>query len=291
MESNRLSKHTRILTRRTGLLLSISKMPVTTILLPALIVGIAIFGTLLAPYSSIDHNVGPRIAEPSMKYLFGTDGFGRDVFTRVIHGIRTSMLVGLFSILIASTIGISVGMVSSHIGGMVDLLIQRLTELTLGIPFLIIALIIVVSMGPSMVSIISGIALALCPQIVRLSRNNTFRVRNEAYIEASKMTGSSTHRTIFLHVLPNILPPSLAQVSGLFGYAMVAEATLSFLGLGIPPPQPSLGRMIHEGVRQHFEIAPWVSLFPAMALTLLVMASALFGDTMLRYRNRKNVRP
>lgn len=244
----------------------------------ALVVGAALLADVVATHDPLAQNVAERLKPPGPGHCFGTDGFGRDVFSRVVHGARASLYVGFLAVGMAAPIGISAGINSAYRGGKFDLIFQRAIDMLLGFPFLVLALILIVALKTSSTSIAIAIALALAPQIARVSRANALSVKGETYIMAAKVSGISSRRIIWRHLLPNSFSPILAQVTGYFGTAVAAETTLSFLGLGVPPPFPSWGGMLQEGVRQYFEAAPWVTIFPGLALSLTVLSFALLGD-------------
>jgi peptide/nickel transport system permease protein len=243
-----------------------------------LVAAVAVFAPVISTEDPLAQKVEERLQSPNADHLFGTDGFGRDVFSRVVYGSRASLYVGFLSIILATAAGLVVGLASAYRGGWTDLLVQRGVDVLLGFPFLVLALIIVVALVPSPTSAALAIALALAPQIARVARASALSVLGEGYIEAAWMSGSKPLRILWRHMLPNSLPPIIAQVTGYFGVAVVAEATLSFLGLGVPPPLPSWGRMLAEGTRQYFEAAPWVTIFPGIVLSLTVVSFAMLGD-------------
>lgn len=253
-----------------------SVVPATIMLF--LIVAAALFANVVSNDDPLAQKIEERLQPPNANHFFGTDGLGRDVFSRVIHGGRSSLYVGFLSIVMATAMGLGIGLSSAYRGGWLDMIFQRVVDVLLGFPFLVLALIIVVALLPSPTSAALAIALALAPQIARVARASALSVLGEAYITAARMSGSSGVRIIWKHLLPNSLPPILAQVTGYFGTAVVAEATLSFLGLGVPPPLPSWGRMLAEGTRQYFEAAPWVTVFPGVVLSLTVVSFAILGD-------------
>ncbi|MBI4313152.1 MAG: ABC transporter permease [Chloroflexi bacterium] len=238
----------------------------------------ALLADFVAPRDPLAQDIAGRLLPPGNDHLFGTDGFGRDVFSRVVHGARASLFVSALAVGMAAAAGICSGMFSAYWGGKLDLLLQRAVDVLLGLPYLVLAIIMVVALGPSWVSVAFAIALALAPQIARLSRASALSTREEPYVDAARAMGASSFHTIWKHVLPNSLPPVLAQVSGYFGTAVAAETALSFLALGIPPPYPAWGRMLQEGVRQYFEAAPWATVFPGLALSATVAGAALLGE-------------
>ena len=250
----------------------------TAMLTLLVIVMVALLADVVATHDPLSQDVVERLKPPGTDHFFGTDGFGRDIFSRVVHGARESLLVGFLSVSLASAAGISIGMLSAYWGRKVDLLVQRGVDVLLGFPLLVMALIVVVALGPSSGSVSLGIAVALAPQVARVSRASALSIKAEPYIEAATVVGASPYRIVWRHLLPNSFSPVLAQITGYFGTAIVAETALSFLGLGVPPPFPSWGRMLHEGARQYFEAAPWATIFPGLALSLTVLSAALLGD-------------
>ena len=238
----------------------------------------ALLADVVATHDPLSQDVVERLKAPGPDHFFGTDGFGRDIFSRVVHGARESLLVGFLSVSLASVAGICIGMLSAYSGNRVDVLVQRGVDVLLGFPLLVMALIVVVALGPSTGSVSIAIAIALAPQVARVSRASALSIKAEPYMEAARAVGASSYRIVWRHLLPNSFSPILAQVTGYFGTAVVAETALSFLGLGVPPPFPSWGRMLHEGARQYFEAAPWATIFPGLALSLTVLSAALLGD-------------
>ena len=243
-----------------------------------LLATVALLADVVATHDPLAQDVAQRLRPPGLDHYFGTDGFGRDVFSRVVHGARASLFVGFLAVSMAAVAGICVGVSSAYWGGKLDLLVQRVVDVLLGFPLLVLALIMVVALGPSSTSVAIAVSLALAPQVARLSRASALSIKIETYMEAARVVGASPWRIIWRHLLPNSFPPILAQVTGYFGVAVVAETALSFLGLGVPPPDPSWGRMLQEGVRQYFEVAPWATVFPGLALSVTVLSSALLGD-------------
>lgn len=254
--------------------------PLATLAMATLvsIITMALLADFVATHDPLAQDVAQRLRPPGPDHYFGTDGFGRDIFSRVVHGSRVSLYVGLLAVSMAAVTGICVGTVSAYWGGTFDLVVQRVIDVLLGFPFLVLALIMVVALGSSPTSVAIAIALAQAPQVARLSRASALSIKGESYVEVARVIGAGPYRIIWRHLLPNSFPPVLAQVTGYFGAAVVAETALSFLGLGVPPPFPSWGRMLQEGVRQYFEVAPWATVFPGLALSLTVLSSALLGD-------------
>ena len=252
-----------------------------------LLVSTALLAGVLAPFDPLAQDAELRLIAPSSEHLFGTDTFGRDVFSRVLYGARTSLFVGFLSVGMASFLGVLSGVASAYRGGWVDLLFQRLNDIFLGFPALVLAIVVIVAFQTSTVSVTLAIALTLTPQVARVARASALSVRKEPYILSAELDGTGPFRIIWKHILPNCYTPILAQVTGYFGTAIAAETTLSFLGLGVPPPYPSWGRMLQEGVRQYFEAAPWLTIYPGLALSMAVLSFALLGDAL---RDRLDVR-
>lgn len=258
------------------------------LLILAFVIVAALFPGLIATHDPVTQDSGSIMMAPNSEHYFGTDWAGRDVFSRVIHGSSVSLYIGLISVTLASVIGVSAGTFSAYKSGYIDLTIQRVTDVFLGFPGIVIALVIIVSMGSSQNSISLAIAIGMAPQIIRLSRSSALSVKENLYIDAIESVGANPFRIIFIHLLPNSLPVILSQITGYLGVAIVAETTLSFLGLGMPPPYPSWGRMIQEGSQKYIESAPWVTIFPGAALSITVITLISLGDSIRDLISAKN---
>ncbi len=239
---------------------------------------VAVFAGSLSPYDPLEQNIEGRLAPPTLTHPFGTDGFGRDVFSRVLYGARVTFYVASVSVLIAVIIGIPLGAYAAYTGGWPDLIIGRIVDTFLGFPFIVLAVIIVVALEPSSTSVALAISAVLTPRIIVFTRTSAILVKQELFIEAAKTAGAGKARIVFLHLLPNCIGPPLSQAIGYIGTAVATESILSYLGLGVPPPYPSWGRMIQEGTRLYFESAPWLVIFPGIALCLFTVGFALLGD-------------
>jgi peptide/nickel transport system permease protein len=248
----------------------------------------ALFPTVIATHDPIAQDANSILLAPSSIHLMGTDWAGRDIFSRVVHGTRISLYIGIISITLASTIGCITGIFSGYMGGYTDLIVQRIVDTLLGIPSIVMALVIIVSFGSSATAIAVAIAVAMTPQIVRLSRATTLSIKTDLYIDAVESIGATEGRIVFKHFMPNITPVMLSQITGYFGMAIVAETTLSFLGLGVAPPYSSWGRMIQEGSTQYMETAPWTTLFPGFVMSITVVCSAILGDSIGHILNKKH---
>jgi peptide/nickel transport system permease protein len=252
----------------------------------ALIAVLLAVAALVGPFFAADplaQDAEARLQPPGQGHLFGTDGFGRDVLSRVLHGARVSLAIALASVAAASLIGTALGSLSGYIGGRIDLLFQRFVDLLLGFPSIVFSIVVIVSMSPSPVAIGTAILVAIAPRMARIARAAALVAATEEYVLAARALGVGPVKIVARHILPNVVRPVAAQLSVYFGTAIVAEATLSFLGLGVPPPYPSLGRMLQEGSRQYFEAAPWVTLFPGLFIAGAVVCFAMVADA-LAYR-------
>lgn len=250
-----------------------------TLVLGLLLV-LAIFADQIALQDPISQQINRRLEPPSSEFFFGTDSFGRDVFSRVIHGSRISLAVGIISVALAIVIGAAAGIASAYFGGNLDLLLQRFVDVILAFPALILALILIAAIGSSTNTIILAISSAMIPLVLRLTRSTALSIRQELYVQAAHALGASPYRIMARHIFPNVLSPILVLIPTLLEMAVIAESSLSFLGLGVPPPTPSWGRMLQEGTAGFLEAAPWLTLFPAAALSLLVFSLSVIGDAL-----------
>lgn len=241
---------------------------------------VAVFAPLVAPYDPIVQDIPNRLKEPGPQFWFGTDTFGRDIFSRIVFGSRISIYVGLLSVALGAGIGVVLGVTSGYLGGWFDLLIQRVVDGLMGFPSLVLSLVMVVSLGPSLNAVAVALAVSFTPRMVRLARASALSVREEMYVTAAQAIGSPAWRVIVRHLLPNCLAPVFVLATGYLGSAIVAEASLSFLGLGVPPPHPSWGGMLQFGAKGYLEAAPWLTIFPGLALSLATFGFALFGDAL-----------
>ncbi len=241
---------------------------------------VAVFAPAIAPYDPIVQDVPNRLREPGGQFLLGTDIYGRDVFSRIVFGARISLYVGLFSVIIGTAAGTLVGVGSGYLGGRGGLLIPRGPDAMMGFPPLILAMVLVAAFGTSLNSVVISIAISLVPRMVRLSRSSALSIKNELYVTAAQSSGCTAGRIIVRHVLPNCLAPVFVLATGYMGTAIVVEASLSFLGLGVPPPSPSWGGMLQSGASGYLETAPWLTIFPGIALSAVTFGFALLGDAL-----------
>ncbi len=238
---------------------------------------VAVFAPVIAPYAPDATDLAARLRPPSAEHRFGTDGLGRDIYTRVLYGARVSLLVGSLTVLITATFGTVLGILGGFYRGAFDVISGRLTELLLAFPYLIFAIGMMAFLGPGFANLVLALSLKGWVEFYRLARGETLDQSEREYVEASRALGQRSLRTLFREVLPNIVPPILVMATLRVGYFMVLEASLSFLGVGIPPNIPAWGSMIAEG-RNVLFIAWWVSTLPGIALLVLVLAINLLGD-------------
>ena len=243
----------------------------------AIFVGVAILAPLISPYDPDLQTWTAVRKAPSALHWFGTDDVGRDVLSRVIFGARASLLAGVISVAIALLVGVPVGLISGYLGGFIDALFSRITDALLACPFLILAIAFAAFLGPSLGNAMIAIGITTTPIFIRLTRGQVMAVKVEDYVEAARAVGNPHWRIALLHILPNILPALLVQATLSVAAAIIAEAALSFLGLGQQPPAPSWGSMLNAA--QRFLVnAPWMAIWPGLAIFLTVLSFNLVGD-------------
>ncbi len=248
----------------------------------AVLVGVlvvtGVFAPLIAPYR-INDFIGPIAAGPSRDFLFGTDKFGQDIFSRVVHGARISLEVSFLSVLGGTIVGLLVGAYSGYKRGRVDTVVQRVVDTAIAFPALVLLLIIVRLLEPSVRNLIIVIAIVIIPRIARTIRGAALSEANNQYVEAAQALGATDWRILVRHIVPNVMPVAIVLSTGLLSTAILAEASLSFLGLGIPPPNPSWGADISSS-RNSFPINVSAAFFPGLAITLTVLGFNLLGDSL-----------
>jgi peptide/nickel transport system permease protein len=250
----------------------------------AVIMALCVFAALFAPfitvYDPLSTNAAASLARPSLQHWLGCDFMGRDVYSRIIYGARISLAVGLGSLGLGLTSGVLIGLISGYLGGWIDLAAQRLIDILQSLPLLVMALLMTASLGPSLRNTIIAISIALIPSSARVVRSTTLSLREQPFVESAKAIGMGQVRIAFRHVLPNTLAPLIVLGTAQLGATILIEATLSFLGLGVPEPYPSWGRMLSESAAEYVRTAPWLVIFPGLAISLIVFGSNLLGDAL-----------
>jgi len=244
-----------------------------------------IFAEYVAPYDPLTLDYGAMLAAPSWDHLMGTDAFGRDVFSRIIYGARTALAVGFLSSLMGSGIGAVIGVVSAYFGGRIDMAIQRFMDVLLSFPIIVLALAVVAVLGKWPVggldlNLIIAIAIPMIPKVARVVRSSALAIREMPYIDAARAAGYSHSRIIFRHITPNVVAPFLIMFTAFIAQAILLEASLSFLGLGVTEPTAAWGLMLSGTSQEFYQQAPWMIIFPGLAISFAVFAFNLFGDSL-----------
>ena len=248
-------------------------------LVALLFVALAAFAPLVAPYSPYEQHQGQILQPPSAQFVLGTDELGRDLLSRVLYGARVSLVVGVLATAIGATFGVGTGMLSGYLGGWVDSVIMRFYDALLAFPGIIIGIAVISVLGPSSINVAYALALGGMPFFARLMRSSVLSEREREYVFAARCIGAGDGGIMFRHVLPNTMPPLLVQLSLAIGFAVLAEASLSFLGLGTQPPDPSWGSMLNDS-RAYLREAPFYGLWPGLALTILLVALNFLSDAL-----------
>jgi peptide/nickel transport system permease protein len=244
-----------------------------------------IFSEWVAPYDPLHIDFASILQPPSWEHWGGTDAFGRDIFSRIIYGARTALVISLTSSFVGSTLGAVLGIASAYFGGRIDDWIQRFMDMLLAFPIIVLALVVVAAFGKLMVSgidinLIIAIAIPILPRVARVVRAAAFSVRVMPYVDAARAAGYSHTRIIFRHIAPNVVAPYLIMLTAFIAQAILAEASLSFLGLGVQEPTAAWGLMLSGNAADFYRQAPWMILFPGVAISLAVFAFNLFGDSL-----------
>ncbi|MFH1491447.1 MAG: ABC transporter permease [Pseudomonadota bacterium] len=240
----------------------------------------AIFANVVATRDPVTTNTDKTLLPPGTEYILGTDYLGRDLYARIVHGARISLMVGLCSTLLGGSIGMVIGLLSGYLLGWWDLVTQRLMDIMQGLPLLVMALVMSAALGPSLKNTVLAISIPLIPRVARVVRSSTLAIREMTFVEAAHAVGMSQKRIAFLHVLPNTMAPFIVMTTAQLGSAILVEASLSYLGLGIPEPYPSWGRMLTEAAAEYALQAPWLVIFPGIAISLAVFGANLMGDAL-----------
>lgn len=245
----------------------------------------SLFAEWVAPYDPVAIDFGAMLDGPSTSHWLGTDQFGRDILTRIIHGARTALSIGFFSSFIGCTAGAVIGIASAFFGGRIDLLIQRLIDILLSFPIIVLAVVVVAVLGPNVVAgvdlnLVFAISLPILPKAARVIRSAALSVREMLYVDAARAAGYSNARIMFVHIAPNVVAPYLIILTAYIAQAILLEASLSFLGLGVAEPTPAWGLMLSGSSSDFYREAPWMIIFPGLAISLSVFAFNLFGDSL-----------
>jgi len=241
---------------------------------------VAAFASALAPYDPYHGDYSQQFARPSAEHWFGTDEFGRDILSRIMYGARIALFVGFTASFAGCTIGALLGVLSAYWGGRVDLLLERLMDILLAFPQLILALAIASILGPAVQNVVIAIAIPVIPRVARVVRAAALSVKENVYVEAVQALGAPGRRVVLRHIIPNVAAPYIIMLTAQLGAAILAEAALSYLGLGAAEPTPSWGLMLSGSALSYAEKAPWIALFPGIAISLGVFGFNLFGDSL-----------
>ncbi len=240
----------------------------------------AALADLISPYDPLTTDYAGMLQAPSAAHWFGTDSYGRDVLSRVIYGSRTALLVGFCASFFGATLGAIIGVASAYFGRKTDLIVQRFMDLLLSFPLIVLALVVVAVLGTGVVNVILAIMVPMIPRSALVARSSALSLRQTPFIDAARALGFGHSRIIFRHMLPNIMAPYLIMLTAFLGQAILLEASLSFLGLGVAEPVPAWGLMLSGAAVEFAERAPWMGIFPGIAISLSVFAFNLFGDSL-----------
>src|SRR5215468_2188806 len=240
----------------------------------------ALLAGWIAPFDPLVTNYTTMLQAPSSSHWFGTDSFGRDVFTRIIYGSRTALWIGFASSLLGATLGAIIGVTSAYFGGKIDLILQRFMDLLLSFPLIILALVVVTLLGTGTINVILAITVPMVPRCALVVRSSALALREMPFVEAARALGFGPMHIIVRHMLPNVMAPYLVMFTAFLGQAILLEASLTFLGLGVAEPQPAWGLMLRGAAVEFAERAPWMAIYPGIAISLSVFAFNLFGDSL-----------
>jgi len=278
----RYLEETRLRRARSAVLDFIRRRPlgVAGAVVIVVMVFAAVFADVVAPYGPQEGTFSGLPEPPSLQHLLGTDAFGRDVFSRLLYGSRTALLVGFSSSLVGSTLGLILGVVGSYFGGKTDEIIERFMDVLISFPLVVIAIAVIAALGPGTTNVIAAITLPVIPRVARVVRSSGLAVVRMPYIEAARSVGVRAPRIMFRHMVPNVFAPYLIMLTAFLGQAVLLEATLSYLGLGVVEPEPAWGNMLRGQGMQFLDQAPWLAIAPGVAISLAVFGFNLFGDSL-----------
>jgi len=267
---------------RAGIIRFCRRQPLGTVGL-VLVLVMAVAGLLaewIAPYSPTSNDFAAMTEPPSWAHLMGTDQFGRDLFSRIVFGARTALFVGFSCALLGGITGLVLGVASAYFGGRLDLLLQRVFDVVMAFPLIILALAVIAIFGGGVHNVIVAITIPLIPRCARVVRSSALAIREMPYIDAARACGFGHTRIILRHMVPNVMAPFLIMLTAFVGQAILAEASLSYLGLGVQEPTPAWGLMLQGGAEEFASTAPWIAVFPGLAIALSVFGFSLFGDAL-----------
>ena len=244
------------------------------------IVLMAIFAGWITAFDPTSTSARDSLARPGGVHLLGADFMGRDMWSRIVYGARISLAVGIGSTGLGCLFGVTIGLTSGYFGGWYDLIVQRVMDVMQSLPLLVMALVMTAALGPSLSNTIIAISIPLVPTVARVIRSNTLMLREMPYVEAARAVGMNEFSIALRHVLPNTLAPLIVLATAQLGSTILVEAALSFLGLGVPEPHPSWGRMLSESAAEYVRVAPWLVVFPGVAISLVVFGTNLLGDAL-----------
>ncbi len=261
----------------------LGRLPWTAFIIIAVMLVVAVFAPLIAPHSPTEQSLPDKLKPPawqeggSAKHLLGTDLLGRDLFSRLVYGARVSLTVAAFALLSGGLIGLAVGIIAGYLGGRVDSILMRVVDATLTFPTILIALLLAVSLGAGLRTIVIAITVIIWARFARVVRGEVLGVRARDFVSLARVHGCSSLRIMLVHIVPNVMNTFMVLLTLHIGFVIIVEASLSFLGAGIPPPTPSWGQMVADG-RSHIASAWWLAVMPGAAIMLVVLAFNLFGD-------------
>jgi len=239
---------------------------------------VALFADVIAPYNPVANAFDRMHEPPSLANWLGTDQFGRDMFSRIVYGARTAMIVGFVSSFVGASIGLILGVASAYFGGRTDLIFQRVLDVFMAFPIIILALAVIAIFGTGTQNVIIAITIPFIPRCARVVRSTALAIREMPYVDAARACGFGHTRIILRHMVPNVMAPFLIMITAFVGQAILLEASLSYLGLGVQEPTPAWGLMLQGGAEEYAESAPWIAIFPGIAISLAVFGFSLFGD-------------
>jgi len=277
MTTDRLPTKPSSQTREILRALVANKLAVAGLIVLAVLIFIGIFGKAIAPYGLNDIDIPNRLSGPSALHWFGTDDLGRDTLTRILIAARVSLQVGFIAVGFALVVGVPIGLIAGYYRGAVDSTLMRLMDILFSFPAILLAIAILAVLGPNVTNAMIAIGIVYTPIFARITRGSVLVVSEEVYVRAARSLGATNRRILFRHILPNVAAPIIVQTTLSLAFAILSEAALSFLGLGVQPPNPAWGRMLADG-RDYFQQNPWMGIFPGLAILVTVMAFNFVGD-------------